>query len=122
MEVHRCGRKHGVDRVPVSAPQPVALQPVFVLQMPDAGLNRGATFHPAPQRPRSSAPSALVDMHCDRAVIVVAAIAHVHMHLADPIVDHAPDLLDLLGQRVAVVRITGEALGAHQPSAPARDR
>jgi hypothetical protein len=60
-------------------------------------------------------------MYRGLALVVVTAIAHVHMRLSDAIPDHAPDLLHLLGQGVAIIGIAGKALGAHQPSAPAGD-
>ena len=61
-------------------------------------------------------------MHGDRAVIVVAAIAHVHVRFAHLLADQAFDLLHLCGQRVAVIGISGKALRADEPSAPAGDR
>jgi hypothetical protein len=44
VEVHRRCRQWGVDRVIVSASEPILLQRLFVLQMSDAGLDRGAEF------------------------------------------------------------------------------
>src|SRR5208337_4681648 len=90
--------------------------------MSDAGFDCGAAFHPSPQRPRRSASSSLVHMHGCFALVIVAAIAHVYMHLADPIPDRAFELLHLRGQRVTIVRIGGKTFGADQPPAPAGDR
>ncbi len=84
VEVHGCGRQHRVDGIAGDTFQPIPLLPVFRLQMSDAGFDGSAAFHPAPQPPRGSAPPPLVDMHRDRALAVVDAIAHVHMRLTDP--------------------------------------
>src|ERR1039457_2619173 len=46
VEVHRRGRQDCVDRIAGNALQPIAFQPVFVLQMSDAWLDRGAAFFP----------------------------------------------------------------------------
>ena len=40
LEVHRGGCQDGVDRIPSSTLEPIELQPVFALQMPDAGFDR----------------------------------------------------------------------------------
>src|SRR5664279_2682404 len=56
-------------------------------------------------------------MHRDRTVIVVAAIAHIHMHLADLISDQVLNLLHLLGQRVAVIGVSSKTLCTDEPSA-----
>ena len=55
-------------------------------------------------------------MHGDRTVVIVASIAHVHVHFADLVTNQVIDLLHLCRQRVAIVRISGEALGAYEPS------
>ncbi len=49
VEVHRCDRQDGTERVTVTASQAVSLQPVFVLQVSDTGLNGGPALHLAPQ-------------------------------------------------------------------------
>src|ERR1035437_6234904 len=90
--------------------------------MSDAGFDCGAAFHPSPQRPWRSASSSFVHMHGCIAFVIVAAIAHVHMHLADPIPDHALQLPHLCSQRVAIVGIGCKTLGTDQPSASAGDR
>src|ERR1035438_7422050 len=56
-------------------------------------------------------------MHGDRTVIVVASIAHVHVRLTDLGPDYVFNLLHLYSQRVAIIRISREALGADEPSA-----
>ena len=61
-------------------------------------------------------------MYSDRAVIVVTTIAHVHMHFTHLVTDQVIDLLQLLGQRVAIVGISSEALGADEPSSTAAHR
>jgi hypothetical protein len=38
LEVHRCGAQDGIERIARNALQAVARQPVFRLQMPDAGF------------------------------------------------------------------------------------
>ena len=111
-------QEKSVDRVTGNTLQAVPVQSVFVLQMADAGLDGGAAFHPAPQRPRRAAPSSLVHMHGNLALVVVTAIAHVHMRLADPLADHVPDLLHLRRQRVTIIGIAGKAFCTDQPSAP----
>ena len=73
MEVHRRGAQDGIERIAGNALQAVALQPVFRFEMSDAGLDRGATFHPSPQRPRRPASSSLIHMHRRSARVVVAA-------------------------------------------------
>ena len=55
-------------------------------------------------------------MHGGRTIIVVASIAHVHMHFADLVGDQAPDLLHLCSQRVAIIGISSEALCTDEPS------
>src|ERR1017187_7514380 len=90
--------------------------------MSDTGFDCGTAFHPSPERPWRSASSTFVHMHGCFAFVIVAAIAHVYMHLADPIPDHAFELLHLRGQRVTIVGIGGKTFGADQPSAPTGDR
>ena len=119
MEVHRRGTQDGIERVAGNALQAVALQPVFVFQMSDAWFDRGASFHPSPECSRRPASSSFVHMHRRSARVIVAAIAHVHMHLANPLPDHALDLFHLLGQRVTIVGVARETPRADQPSAPA---
>jgi len=63
MEVHRRGTQDGIERIAGNTLQPIALQPVFRLQMSDAGLDRGAPFHPSPERSRRPASASLVHMH-----------------------------------------------------------
>jgi hypothetical protein len=48
LEVHRGGSQDGVDRISGSALQPIAFQPVFILQMSDARFDCGSPFHPSP--------------------------------------------------------------------------
>src|ERR1019366_3299539 len=122
VEVHRRSAQNGIERSAGNALQAVALQPMFHLEMSDAGFDRGATFHPSPERSRRPASSSFVHMHRCSARVIVAAIAHVHMHLAGPLPDHALDLFHLRGQRVAIVGIGGKTFGADQPSAPAGNR
>ena len=55
-------------------------------------------------------------MHGDRAVIVVASIAHINVRFAHLVGDQAFDLLHLCGQRVAVIEISSDALHADEPS------
>jgi len=50
--------------------------------------------------------------------IVVAAIAHVHMHFTNFVADQLIHLFHLLSQRVAIIRISCEALCANEPSTP----
>lgn len=116
MEVHRRSTQDGIERIAGNALQAVALQPMFRLQMSDAGLDRGATLHPSPECSRRPASCSFVHMHHCSARVVVAAIAHVHMHLADPLPDHALDLLHLLGQCVAIVGVARVTLCADEPS------
>ena len=117
MEVHRRGTQDGIERIAGNTLQPIALQPVFRLQMSDAGLDRGAPFHPSPERSRRPASASLVHMHRRSARVIVAAIAHVHMHLANPLPDHALDLFHLLGQRVTIVGVAVKLLAptSHPP-------
>jgi len=122
VEVHRRGTQDGIERIAGNALQPVALQAVFVLQMPDAGFDGGAAFHPSPERLRRPASSSFVHMHGGLARVIVAAIAHVHMHFAGSLPDHALDLLHLRGQRVAIVGVSRKTPGADEPSATTRDR
>ena len=124
MEVHGCGCQHGVDRVAINTPQPIAFQAVFVLQMSDGGLDGGTALHPSPQRFWRPTSGSLIDMHHHIASVVVAAIAHVHMRLPDPdpVPDPVPDLFHLRSQRVAIVGISGKAADADQPSAAAGNR
>jgi len=122
LEVHRRGAQDGIDRIAGNTLQAVALQPMFHFEMSDAGFDCCATFHPSPQRPRRPPSAPLIHMHPRSARVIVAAIAHVHMHLADPLPDHALDLLDLLGQRVAVIRISGKTLCSDEPSATTAHR
>src|ERR1017187_965449 len=90
--------------------------------MSDTGFDCGTAFHPSPERPWRSASSTFVHMHGCFAFVIVAAIAHVYMHLADPVPDHAFELLHLRGQRVTIVGIGGKTFGADQPSASTGDR
>jgi hypothetical protein len=116
VEVHSGSGQDGIDRIAGNALQPVALQSVFVFQMSDAWFDYGAACHPSPQCLRSPSSSSLVDVHGGRSVIVVAAIAQVHMYLANSVADQVINLLHLLGQRVAIVGISRETLGADEPS------
>ena len=61
-------------------------------KMSDAGSDCGTAFHPSPEQPWRSASSSFVHMHSCIALVIVAAIAYVHVHLADPIPDHAFEL------------------------------
>ena len=61
-------------------------------------------------------------MYGDRTVIVVASIAYIDLHCADLVGDQAFDLLHLCSQRVAIVGISREALGADEPSTATADR
>ena len=116
VDVHSCSRQDRIDRIALNALQPITFQPVFSLQMSDAWLDRGPTFHPSPLCLRCPSSSSPVDMHGGCAVMVMASIAHVHMRLADLVADQALDLLHLCSQRVAVVGISIEALRADEPS------
>jgi hypothetical protein len=64
------------ERIAGNALQAVALQPVFRLQMPDAGFDRRAPLHPSPQLPRCPTSLPPVHAHSYRAFIIVAAITH----------------------------------------------
>src|ERR1035437_3515030 len=81
LEVHCRGAQNGIERVSGNALQAIALQPVFRLQMSDAGFYRRAPFHPSPQRPRRSTPLPLVHSHSYSTFIIVAAITHIHIRL-----------------------------------------
>ena len=122
LEVHRGGCQDRVDRISGSTLQPIALQPVFALQMSDAWFDCGSAFHPSPSCFRCPSSSSLVDMHGDRTVIVVASIAHVHVRLTDLCPNYVFDLFHLCGQRVAIVGVSSEALGADEPSAATAHR
>ncbi len=122
MEVHRGGCQDRVDLISGSTLQPITFQPVFALQMSDAWFDRGTTFHPSPSCFRCPSSSSLIHMHGDRTVIVVASIAHVHVHFADLVGDQALDLLHLCSQRVAIIGISSEALRAYEPSATTAHR
>src|ERR1019366_6067490 len=116
LEVHRGGSQDRVDRISVSTLQPITFQPVFVLQMSDAWFDRGTAFHPSPSCFRCPSSSSLFDLHGDRTVLLVASIAHIDVHFAHLVGDQAFDLLHLCSQRVAVIGISSEALGADEPS------
>jgi len=76
LEVHRRGAQNGIQRIAGNALQAVAIQPVFRLQMPDAGFDRRAPLHPSPQLPRCPTSLPPVHAHSYRAFIIVAAITH----------------------------------------------
>jgi len=117
MEVHRRGRENRIDRIAGNALQAIALQPVFVLQMSDAGFDRRAAFHPSPECARRSASLPLVDMHSNFAVIFMAAIAHIHVRFTYFAANQVIHLPHLRAERVAIIGIARETLRAHQPSA-----
>src|ERR1022692_3763431 len=115
LEVHRGGCQDRDDLISGSTLQAVTFQPVFVLQMSDAWFDCGTAFHTSPSCFRCTSSLSLVDVHGDRAVIVVASIAHVHVHFADLVGDQAFHLLHLCSQRVAVIGISSEAFGTNEP-------
>jgi hypothetical protein len=51
-------------------------------------------------------------MHCCFAMVIVAAITHVYLKLADPIPNRAFELMHPHRQVVTIVWIGGEAFGA----------
>ena len=61
-------------------------------------------------------------MHRDTAAVVMAAIAHVRVHFAHLVTDQVIDLFHLLGQRVAIIGVSCEALRAYEPSATTAHR
>ena len=61
-------------------------------------------------------------MHRNRAIITVAAIAHVHVRFTNFVADQVIDLPHLLGQRVAVIRVSRKTLRTDEPSAAAAHR
>lgn len=63
----------------------------------------------------------LIDMRRGCTLVIVAAIAHVDMRLAEAISDQALDLLELRALRVAIERIVGETLWTHEPFPAARN-
>ena len=81
LKVHRRCAQDGIQRISANAFQAVALQPVFRLQMSDAGFDRRAPLHPSPQRTRRSPSLPLVHAHSYFTFIIVAAIPHVHIRL-----------------------------------------
>ena len=76
LEVHRSGGEYGVDGIACRALQAIALQPVFALQVPDAGFDRGPAFHPSPQRARRSSAPALV--HVDHGIARVTFMREIN--------------------------------------------
>ena len=93
MEIHRRSTQDGIERIAGNTFEPIALQAVFGLEMSDAGFDGGATLHPSPECSRCSASFPFVHMHRCLAGVIVAAIAHVHVDLADSAADQAFNLL-----------------------------
>jgi len=83
LEIHRCSRQNRVHRISGSTLQSIALQPVFRLQMSDAGFHGGAVLHSSPQRLWRSASASLVDMDRCLAFVIMTSVAHVDMHFFD---------------------------------------
>ena len=48
LEVHGRGRQDSIDCISGNALQAIAFQAAFILLVSDAGLHRGAAFHPSP--------------------------------------------------------------------------
>src|ERR1700757_3613311 len=109
LEIHGGSSQNRIDRISGNTLQPIALQAVFILQMSDAGFYRSAAFHPSPEWVWCSASLPLIDVHYRRTFIIMAAITHIHMHLADRVTDHPFHLLHLCRQRVAVVGTSRKA-------------
>ncbi len=63
--------------------QPVALQPVFRLQMPDARFNRRATRYPSPDWLRRSPSLPLVHLHFYFTFVFVPAITHINIRFTN---------------------------------------
>jgi hypothetical protein len=60
--------------------------------MSDARFDSRSVFHPLPERLWRFASLTFVHVDTGIAHIVVAAIAHAHMHFANPIIDQRLDL------------------------------
>src|ERR1039458_8661139 len=95
---------------------------MFVLQMSDAGFDRGASFHPSPECAWCSASLPLIDVHFRSAFIIMAAITHVDVYLADRVTDHPFHLLHLCRQSVAVIGTSRKAPCSDEPSATTAHR
>lgn len=64
------------------------------------------------RRGRGVRPFLRLYMHCCFAMVIVAAITHVYLKLADPIPNRAFELMHPHRQVVTIVWIGGEAFGA----------
>src|ERR1700733_15194621 len=81
----------------------------------------GTSFHPSPEFSRCSASFPLIDVHGRRAFIIMAAITHIQVHLANRVTDHPFHLLHLCRQRVAVIGTSRKAPCSEEPSATTAD-
>lgn len=125
LEVHGCGAEEGVDGIAGGAFEPVALKPMFALEVSDGGFDRRAAFHPTPECFGRRSSAAFVAMHRLRAGVIVTAIAHADVRFPGWFgfsSDQPAHLGELLLQRVPVVGIVRQAEGAGQPTALAGGR
>ena len=68
LEVHPGGGQDGINRVTGNPLQPVALQPVFVLQVSDAGFDGSSVLHPLPECLCRASSLPFIDVHLSHTV------------------------------------------------------
>src|SRR5690606_13869023 len=109
-----------MQRIAFGALEMAAAQSAVILQVADRRLDRLSPLYPCPLPPRQRLRLATVQ---DRdAVDLASAIAQVHDRRRRPLSADDLRLFELLGQSVAVVRITRETPCAHHQALPGRDR
>src|ERR1700675_3888458 len=119
-EVVAGGTQHRVDFVAFSTGQIVAVHAVVAFQVSDRGLDRCATAEHAFQGPRRLLGDRPHHVDDRRACVAVASIALGAHDIVGRTARQALDLSDRTAERVSVVRIAVEGLGADNPVALAR--
>jgi hypothetical protein len=116
--------QHRVQRVTRAADEPAAVHAVVALGVTDHRLDGLPAFEPAPlQRGQRLVLAPVDDLHA-RVVGVHAPVAQVNDRrgwLHTDVLQQRVGLLELLGQRVAVVRVAGEGTRSHHQAQLVRD-
>jgi len=117
VEVHPNGAQNGIEPVPLSPAQAVAIHSMLPFQVANPWFDRRSPFHPPPQAPGGSASVAFINMDLNFSRVSVPPVAHVHKGMRGIFTGNPLDLLQRIAQRVTVVGIAVYCHGTGKPPA-----